>query len=719
MSFLNPAMLFGMTALAIPIIVHLLNRRRFKKIQWAAMRFLQVSLERNQRRMKVEDWILLLLRMAIVALIALAASRPATDWLKSKGLSSKVTASVIIDSSASMLKKDASEQENRFSIARKIADEVLNSLPKGSATSMVLGANSSGKGIKEPTHDMARAQKVLEESKATHRGSDLFPAIQSAITTMQDRPSSQKELVIITDGEASAWRQYEAITRSLDQSKKDTNAIIVLVGKDPDENLAITRLDQKTPIASVDQPVRLAVEVTNFGNAEANDVEVQMSINDEPIGDPAVIEAIPPGESRTITTFVELSNPGYQRISSKINVNDALETDNSREIVIRGINKARALLVDGQPGRDITESETFFLQNALVPVPPELADSFFLGADRISIGDLANAQLDDYRAIFLANVSDFPDEFLPDLINFVESGGGLVIFPGENINVSFYNKTLHEKAQLLPATFGEIIPEQGQENTLTIQASGYNHPLVDLWNDPGAGTLSNVKTLKAYKLSLGDTLSKNKATVALRYNDGSAAVVESDYGLGKVYQFSSTADTDWNDLPVKPAFLPIVHRVFGSILSKQDSGININVGETFIRKGPSSWTGKKATISYNDSPTASEISATEESNGSSIEYNNINESGIYSLTIHDPFELIQFSASGDPRESSPETLSDAQKERLREVSLKFLETTDPQEISAALKRERKGAELWPVLLLIAALITVLELFLSQKFSQEK
>ena len=719
MSFLNPAMLFGMTALAIPIIVHLLNRRRFKKIQWAAMRFLQVSLERNQRRMKVEDWILLLLRMAIVALIALAASRPATDWLKSKGLSSKVTASVIIDSSASMLKKDASEQENRFSIARKIADEVLNSLPKGSATSMVLGANSSGKGIKEPTHDMARAQKVLEESKATHRGSDLFPAIQSAITTMQDRPSSQKELVIITDGEASAWRQYEAITRSLDQSKKDTNAIIVLVGKDPDENLAITRLDQKTPIASVDQPVRLAVEVTNFGNAEANDVEVQMSINEEPIGDPAVIEAIPPGESRTITTFVELSNPGYQRISSKINVNDALETDNSREIVIRGINKARALLVDGQPGRDITESETFFLQNALVPVPPELTDSFFLGADRISIGDLASAPLSDYRAIFLANVSDFPEELLPDLINFVESGGGLVIFPGENINVSFYNKTLHEKAQLLPATFGEIIPEQGQENTLTIQASGYNHPLVDLWNDPGAGTLSNVKTLKAYKLLLGDTLSKNKATVALRYNDGSAAVVESDYGLGKVYQFSSTADTDWNDLPVKPAFLPIVHRVFGSILSKQDSGININVGETFIRKGPSSWTGKRATISYNDSPTASEISATEDTNGSSIEYNDINESGIYSLTIHDPFELIQFSASGDPRESSPETLSDAQKERLREVSLKFLETTDPQEISAALKRERKGAELWPVLLLIAALITVLELFLSQKFSQEK
>ena len=271
----------------------------------------------------------------------------------------------------------------------------------------------------------------------------------------------------------------------------------------------------------------------------------------------------------------------------------------------------------------------------------------------------------------------------------------------------------------MPAAFGEIIPEQGEGNTLIIQASGYNHPLVDLWNDPGAGTLSNVKTLKAYKLSLENTTNNNKATVALRYSDGSAAVVESNYGLGKVYQFSSTADTDWNDLPVQPAFLPIVHRVFGSILSKQDAGININVGETFIRKGPSSWIDKKATISYSNSPTASEISANEDANGASIEYNEINESGIYSLTIHDPFESIQFSASGDPRESNPELLSEAQKERLREVSLKFLETTDPKEISAALTRERKGAELWPILLLIAALITILELFLSQKFSQEK
>ena len=92
-------MLFGMTALAIPVIVHLLNRRRFKKLPWAAMRVLQVSLERNQRRMKVEDWILLLLRLAIVALLALALARPAAAWLDSQSLGSKIASSIIIDSS--------------------------------------------------------------------------------------------------------------------------------------------------------------------------------------------------------------------------------------------------------------------------------------------------------------------------------------------------------------------------------------------------------------------------------------------------------------------------------------------------------------------------------------------------------------------------------------------------------------------------------------------
>ena len=76
MSFLNTAMLWGLAALAVPIFIHLLNRRRFRRVPWAAMRFLKVSVEQNQRRMKLEDWLLLLVRCAMVALLALLVARP-------------------------------------------------------------------------------------------------------------------------------------------------------------------------------------------------------------------------------------------------------------------------------------------------------------------------------------------------------------------------------------------------------------------------------------------------------------------------------------------------------------------------------------------------------------------------------------------------------------------------------------------------------------------
>ena len=77
MSFLNPIMLAGLAAIAVPIIIHLLNRRKFQKVVWAAMRFLRISVEQNQRRMRIEDMILLILRCLLVALLALALARPA------------------------------------------------------------------------------------------------------------------------------------------------------------------------------------------------------------------------------------------------------------------------------------------------------------------------------------------------------------------------------------------------------------------------------------------------------------------------------------------------------------------------------------------------------------------------------------------------------------------------------------------------------------------
>src|ERR1700710_1902513 len=102
MPFLHAAMLAGFAAVGIPIIIHLLNKRKFERVVWAAMRFLQVSVDQNQRRIQVEDILLLLLRCLLIALLVLALARPALRAASSGILGqTKVTAVIVLDNSGS------------------------------------------------------------------------------------------------------------------------------------------------------------------------------------------------------------------------------------------------------------------------------------------------------------------------------------------------------------------------------------------------------------------------------------------------------------------------------------------------------------------------------------------------------------------------------------------------------------------------------------------
>src|SRR5678815_5729042 len=101
MAFLNPLLLFGLAAVSVPIIIHILNRRKFQRVVWAAMRFVQISMQKNQRRIQWEDIILLAIRCLLVALLALALARPLLSWgAGAMGIGgSKVTAVVLVDNS--------------------------------------------------------------------------------------------------------------------------------------------------------------------------------------------------------------------------------------------------------------------------------------------------------------------------------------------------------------------------------------------------------------------------------------------------------------------------------------------------------------------------------------------------------------------------------------------------------------------------------------------
>src|ERR1043165_4103279 len=241
MGFLNPILLAGLAAVSVPIIIHLLNRRKFQKVVWAAMRFLKLSVEQNQRRMQIEDLILLVVRCLLLALLALALARPAILSNTSDRFGqSKVTGIVIVDNSYSMGLSDGTQ--TRFDKARQAGEQVLDSMPAGSATAVWLASDIVQGLIALPTFELNLARKTIREAHLSDRATDLFPALDKAIDYLKGRMVVRKEIYLITDGQAAGWSQLADAQQVLEKSKSEIKTHLILVTEHEEHNLGVSEL---------------------------------------------------------------------------------------------------------------------------------------------------------------------------------------------------------------------------------------------------------------------------------------------------------------------------------------------------------------------------------------------------------------------------------------------------------------------------------------------
>lgn len=733
MGFLNPLLLFGLAAVSVPVIIHLLNRRKFQKVVWAAMRFIQTSVERNQRRMRVEDMILLALRCLLLALLAFALARPAFKNAASDLFGeSKVTGVVILDNSQSMGMSDGTM--TRFEKARKAAEQALATMPAGSATAVLLASDIVNGVIPEPTFDFNLARKAIREAPLTDRATDLLPAVQRALDTLKQRIGVRKELYLITDGQLAGWKQMGEIEKLLENSQRDVRSHIVLVSEHEERNLAVTDLRNASGLTPINQPIRFEARVSNLGREEVRNMRVSLSADNEPPSDEFTIDSLPPGGSKSVSLFAKLRLEGFHSIVARI-PEDRLSADDKRTLAVRAIKEVRVLLVDGDPGEEPRDSETFFLRHALIPVPPSEQPNYFIKVVRVTTPEIAGARLDDFDAVVLANVTDFSDAVAKNMEQFVRRGGGLVIFSGRRINPSFYNEQLSAKYHLLPATVGPARGNAEQDaEYFTLQDRDLAHGIVSIWNDPNAGTLSSVRFYRAHDLipvayKQPATAEKSKSTqldeagapqIVVKFSHGTPAIIEHTYGLGRVVMFASTADTAWNDLPVRPSFVPLIHRTLGALVQRQDEGLNVRVGQKFVRRVASELLDKEARVfKPRQTDALLEQRRIEMVNGwPMLQYEQTDLSGMYEIAIGENRGAVRFAAQSDAAESSLDELSSEQKKLLSTVA-HVVDWAPNVSLKDQVQRERSGAEFWLPIVIIAMLIAAAETFLGQWFSRAK
>ncbi len=735
MSFLNPIMLFGLAAVSVPIIIHLLNRRKFHRVVWAAMRFLKTSVEQNQRRMRVEDMILLALRCLLLALLALALARPA---ILSKATDvfgqSKVTGVIILDNSYSMGVTDGTL--TRFDKARQAAEQALDAMPVGSATAVLLASDIVQGIIPEPTFDFNLARKSIREAPLGDHGTDLFPAINKAVDILKDRAALRKEIYLITDGQATGWRQLGEIQTTLERSRAEIKSHLILVGEHEERNLGVSDLRLASGLSPVKQPLRFEVRVSNYGKEEVRDLHVTLSVDGEPPSDEFTIASLPAGASKSISLFAKLLTAGFHSVTARI-PEDRLHADDRRMVVVRAIKEVRVLLVDGAPGNEPRESAVYFLRNALVPVSPEMAPDYFIKPKTITAAELSGAPLDEFDAVVLANVADFSEATLKAVEQYLRRGGGLIIFPGAKVNVTFYNEQLLKRFNFLPAALGAARGQADQdEKFFTLQDKDYQHSIVSIWNDPAAGTLASARFYRAFELipapaakpkrDRGEEAKDEKPQeagdprVIVKYADGAPAAMERTWGLGRVVLFSSTADSSWNDLPVRLSFLPLMHRTLGSIVQRQDEGLNLRVGEKFARRVSPELLDKDAAFTK---PGQTEAMRDLRRIGLAdgwplLQYAQTDFAGVYDVNVIDPPFSLKFAAQPDPAESSMDELSPAQLATLQNVT-QVIAWTPNLSLKHLVVKDRTGLEFWLPIVVAALMVAGVETFLGQWFSRSK
>ena len=730
MSFLNPLLLFGMAAVSVPIIIHLLNRRRFKKVVWAAMRFVQISVEKNKKRMDMEDLILLALRCLLLLLLALALARPA--WRDSAagafGLA-KVTSVILLDNSGSMGMSDG--VETRFEQARKAAEQIIDAMPAGSSVAVYLASDTAKPLLPEPTHDLNLARKVVREAQLSDRATEMFQPLETAVDTLKGRAAIQKEIYLITDGQNTGWSQLGDIqtllTRAADSGKKENlQTHLVLVGRKGERNLGITDLSLASGLSPVNRPLRFEIAVANTGSTKVENIKVSVQVDDDATADSVVIPEVPAGQTRNASLFARLRTEGWHAVTAKIG-QDQLPFDDQRVLAVRGIKELSALLIDGDPGDEPREAETFFLRHAMTPVPFAEKADYFIKPRVVTPADLSGIRFDDYEVVVVANVSEITIAQAQLLERFVRRGGGLIVFPGPRTNPTFYNERLVRELKLLPAIIGETVGDETQdEKFVHFQSKNYDHPIVSLWRNQTAGMIASARFYKYFQLipPSEDTDQAENASAApkvvLRFDDGNPAMVEQIFGMGRVVQFASTCDIKWNDIAVRPAFVPLLHRVMAASTQHQDRDANLPVGQPYQRRMNSELIGQDVTV-VNPIHEGDErdLEKIEMVNGNpAVTYANTDQNGLYQISLDDPPTYLKFAAQSDPKESNLAELSEADLKEIRRVA-SVTKWGPMVDLRQSVEQKRVGAEFWLPLAILVLLVAGGETFLAQHFSRSK
>jgi hypothetical protein len=624
MTFFAPYMLWGLLAGGIPIALHFFYRSRYRTVPWAAMKFLLTSVEQTSRRLRFQELILLMLRVVLLVLLALALARPKSAAERGASPGDAVDAVLVIDTSYSMGARDGAVPlkdpqgdsylvalknaapdgvVTRLARAKAAALAVLDQLPPHSTVQVISSADRSLLlGPQVPSH-REQARRLIEELQTTHLATDFLPAVKEAAAVLQRGHAPNKELYLFSDMQKLGWEnQAGPLADQLNQVSRQATVYLVRCATRTPANVAVIGIAPPEDIPHTGDRAVFAVLVRNAGTQPVHNLSVSLEIDGRSQEkDTQPVPVLAPGETRTVSLSGLLDRAGLRVVSATVKSDD-LEADNRFDQVLHVRDRVRILVVDGSPNeREPRESGSFYLMHSLLPVEDAYLGSYHVQPTLVTPRQAVPRMLADKDLCILVNVALQPDdggkveslgrEFVEALTGFVRSGHGLMISAGDRVAAESYNQVLYRQQGLLPLKLRASTVVPAEEAFKLDRTSAAGSPFFQrLREDRFYEAVNDVPVWGALDVEEEKT---GDSRVLLRYSTGRPALVTRRVGAGEVMLVTTSADLAWTVWPLyKGMYPPLVRQLLIHLLHGQAQVHNRVAGQPLQWQPPESETGR-------------------------------------------------------------------------------------------------------------------------------
>jgi hypothetical protein len=733
LSFLGAAFLLALPLIAVPVAIHLYRGRQRDVIMWGAMQFLASAVTKGRRMERLEELLLMLLRLGAVAALVFALARP---MVKSSWFGDQTDRQVILvlDNSLSMSREAGGESADAK--MKAAAAELIEGLSETDGVQILLAAGSEWAMADDVTADAGgrdRLAAIVSEVEPTQGTADLLACLQTAVHLESDDQLAGRRIVVFTDSQKENWQldaagAWQQLATDRGEAKVPTTIEIVDCGLESEaiENLAVTRIEATQKMVRPEETLAVAAEVRNLGTEPTEATRAEWLV-DGKVMEESRVGALRPSGSARVRTTLRFEEPGIRSVTCRLVDADQLPLDQENGIVVEVADQLPVLFVEGgdasgsSSSSSVTAGELF---SAALGFKGDEAQTWHAvyRPEVIPVVALSTHPLTDYRAIVINDVPELTGETLERLDSFVRSGGGLWLAAGEASDPAMFKRDWYsDGAGLAPLALEELeVVPKADDAAATIHPPTRDHSATVQLANTTQLDIDEARLRQYWKF--GEQAADQEAVSTLvESGSGRPLVVENFVGEGRVLVQAFPLGLEWTNVPLLKAYVVMVQDWLGFLTAPTTSRYNLEPGSLIVASAPADARGATAEL-VTPRGRAIPLTAADAEVAPVFRYSQTTLPGTYRVRFKEGDATVgevPYQVSRDAVESDLEMLRADERAKLAEsFGVQFGETPVAAvgEVVAAAPRQEP---VWTYLLGALVMLLVAELFLANLLARQR